>query len=209
VFGNLTATQQTTLRFNLGQAVNTTIALAGSSLDSTTVGALVPALNSVVGSAANVDAELFTLLLTLVQKLATLAGSAASSFLAIIAAMIQARGVGSNSNAATLSDSLSNLALSVLADAVCGQAPANISAGGINLQASFQSSFANNSVTLGGGALLQFGSDFGAFNPGDTISDSVCKKNQIVSQSVAPFVPPVNGAFMYVGAHFDGRRGRG
>ena len=204
-YGGLSSAEETALRLSLTNAINLTVSLAGT-LDTPTTTALVQALEAVVGSSANIDATLFDLLLELVQSLASLAGQAAGSFLNIVSAMIQARGVGNNDNANAISSSLANLALSVLEDAVCGQPVSNVSSAGLQLLAAFQSSYAGDSVTLTGGSGLQFGTDFGNFAGGDVVDDSVCKKSQVVSQSTAPYVTTENGTFTYVVAGDDRTR---
>ena len=146
-YGGLSASQQDSLRLSLSQAINLTVALAGS-LDTSTASTIVSALNAVVSNASNIDVALFNLLLQLVQTLASLAGAAASSFLAVISAMIKARGVGSNANADAISSTLNQLALSILSDAVCGQPTQSVTSPGLDLKASFQSNYGGSSVNL-------------------------------------------------------------
>ena len=196
-YGNISAADQVTLRQELTQAVNLTITLAGT-LDADTTTVLVGALQSIVGSSANIDDSLFTLLLSLVQALASNAGNAASNFLSLVTAMLQSRGVGNNNNAQAISSSLASLSLSLLEDAVCGQAPSTLSTSDVQLLAAFQSSFGGSSVPFTGGASLVFGNDFGNFANGSTVlDDSICKKSQVLSQNTAPYVAPTGGAFMY------------
>lgn len=185
--GTLTPEELSELQLQLSEAVNLAYTLT-TDLDATTTSALIGALKAVTDSAATLDDELFDLLLALVQGLAGTAVDAGNQFLAIVAVMLQKRGVKSATDSTVLTDSLKELALAVLEEAVCGESVPAMSALGMELLASYQASFAGQSLGVTGDVELDFGNftDFGTTADGEPI----CKKSQIVGQDTTPFQPP-------------------
>ena len=194
-YGNLTAAQADQLRLQLSQAVSLTYTLT-TTLDQATAGTLVNALDAIVATASTIDSALFEELLQLLQALAAESGAAASQFLNVLSAMLQLRGVGNSTTATALGTALEELTLSVLQDAVCGEAPSNLTANGLQLLAAFQSTYANVNVSLLDGQTLTFG-DIGSFLSGSLLNDTQCKKSQIVNQVVPPFIASNTSHYKY------------
>ena len=198
-YGGLSESDQASFRQSLAQAVNATLALV-STLDSATTTVLVQALSGFISSATNIDSGTYSLLLSAVQTLSSYAGSAADSMMGVLSTLIRSQPGGSAGNTNVLRESINNLALSVLSDAVCGEAPSTYTSDGIRLHASYQSSFANTNVSLSSGATVTYGS---GFDSAPAVSGAgSCKKMLASSQDTAPYVSTnVNDTYVYACGH--------
>ena len=196
---NLSPEEQAHLRKQLSDAVELTATLG--TIDATTAASLITALNAIVLSSSEMDAELFNQVLNLVRRLAANAGEAAAALLDIVAAMLRNREVASADEAETINDSLEDLTLALLETAVCGEAGRTVDGDGIQLNAAFKSSFTGESYELLGGAGASFGdmSQFDALG-GDVVDDSICTKSQLLVQTSSPYTASNASEIRYVWA---------
>jgi len=194
---NLLPEEQADLRKQLSDAVELTATMG--TIDATTSASLITALNAIVLSSSEMDAELFNQVLQLVRRLAANAGEAAAALLDIVAAMLRNREVASADEAETINDSLEDLALALLETAVCGEAGHTVDGDGIQLNAAFKSSFTGESYELLGGAGASFGdmSQFEALG-GDVVDDSICTKSQLLVQTSSPYMASNASEIKYV-----------
>ena len=199
-YGNLTAAEQTSLRLNLANSGATAVNLTAT-VTAASASAMVHALNGIVGTPSNVDATLFGALLGTVQTLAPRAGLAAESCVGVVGSMLASQGVGSNAVAAVVATSLTDLGLSVLGTAVCGEAATAYEAHGLALHASFKDSFAGVSTTVGDVNTVVYGSSFPsavAAAVAGVVDDSTCRKAILSSRTTLPYIAPTDGYATYV-----------